>query len=137
MVLGRWLAAQPLRFYAVYDFWHTSPSFFLMRVGTLLALMLLTYAWCRWGAGHLGFSPVIELGRSSLLVYWVHIEFVYGRFSILPKRGVSIQTASLGLLSVFAAMLLLSLGRTQLKGRGAKVLDWFRPTVRPAGEPEG
>src|SRR5213080_882139 len=37
--LGRWLDAQPRQLYAVYDFWHTSPNFFLIRVGFLLAIL--------------------------------------------------------------------------------------------------
>ena len=78
----------PSQIYAVYDFWHTSPNFFLIRVGLLLAILSVTYAWCRWGAGQWGFSPLIQLGQTSLLVYWVHIEFVYGRLSIVPKHAV-------------------------------------------------
>ena len=93
-----------------------------MRVGMLLVILAAAYAWCRWGAGQWGFSPLIQLGQTSLLVYWVHIEFVYGRLSILPKHAVSIPTASLGLLTIFLAMLLLSVLRTRLKGRGADLL---------------
>ena len=58
----------------------------MTRVGILLVIAFLTYAWCRWGLATRGFSPLIQLGKTSLVVYWVHIEFVYGRFSILPKR---------------------------------------------------
>jgi len=128
--LGWWLDAQPRQLYAVYDFWHTSPNFFFIRVGILLAVLLGTYAWCRWGAGLWGFSPIIQLGQTSLLVYWVHIEFVYGRFSILPKRAMSFRAATLGLLAIFLAMLLLSLARTRLKGRGAEVRAWLRHPAR-------
>jgi uncharacterized membrane protein len=84
--LAHWLDARPRQLYAVYDFWHTSPNFFLIRVGLLLVILSVAYAWCRWGLGQWGFSPLIQLGQTSLLVYWVHIEFVYGRLSILPKR---------------------------------------------------
>jgi fucose 4-O-acetylase-like acetyltransferase len=133
-LLSNWLDALPVQLYAVYDYWHTGPNFFLARTGILLMILLACYAWCRWGPGEWGFSPIIQLGQTSLLVYWVHIEFVYGRFSILPKRGVSIQTASLGLLAIFIAMVLLSLARTRLKGRGAEVLGWFRRTAHPAQE---
>jgi hypothetical protein len=66
-------------------------------------------------AGTKRLQPIIQLGQTSLLVYWVHIEFVYGRFSILPKRGVSIPSATLGLLTIFLAMLGLSLLRTRYK----------------------
>ncbi len=123
---AHWLDAQPRQIYAAYDFWHTSPNFFLIRVGLLLVILAASYGWCRWGAGGWGFSPLIQLGRASLLVYWVHIEFVYGRLSILPKHSQTIRTASLGLLVIFLAMLLLAFLRTRLKGRGAEILSWFR-----------
>jgi uncharacterized membrane protein len=113
--LARWLDARQGQLYPVYDFWHTSPNFFLIRVGILLVVLLGSYAWCRWGLGTRGFSPLIQLGQTSLLVYWVHIEFVYGRVSILPKHGMSIRGASLGLLTIFTAMVLLSIARTRFR----------------------
>jgi uncharacterized membrane protein len=115
--LARRLDARP-QLYAVYDFWHTSPNFFLIRVGMLLMILTASYLWCRWGAGQWGFSPLIQLGQTSLLVYWVHIEFVYGRFSLLPKRSVGVGRASLGLLAIFLSMLLLSFLRTWSKEHG-------------------
>jgi uncharacterized membrane protein len=122
---ARWLEAQPRQFYAVNDYWRTSPSFFLIRVGMLLVILTAAYAWCRWGLGQWGFSPLILLGQASLLVYWVHIEFVYGRVSILPKRGLGIRGASVGLLIIFLAMLALAYVRTKTKGRGAELMAWF------------
>ena len=112
---GLALDATRWRFYAVYDFWHSSPEFFLIRCGLVLLVMLAAYAWCRWGFGTVGFSPLVQLGLTSLLVYWVHIEFVYGRFSLLPKKGCGIGTASVGVVAVFLGMLVLSLARTHLK----------------------
>jgi len=117
---ARWLDAQPHQFYATYDYWHTSPSFFLMRCGILLMILLLTYGWCRWGYAQKGFSPIIQLGQTSLLIYWVHIEFVYGRLSILPKGRCSIATATVGLVIIFVAMLALSIWRTRRKKRAVK-----------------
>jgi uncharacterized membrane protein len=124
-----WLDHAPHQVYAVYDYWHTSPNFVLARTGMLLVIAAASYAWCRWGAALVGFSPLIQLGQASLLVYWVHLEFVYGRASILPKRNVSIRTASGGLLLIFLAMLLLAFLRTRMKGRGSEVVALFR---RPA-----
>jgi hypothetical protein len=134
--LSQLLDAAPLRLYApaIYDYWHTSPEFFLMRCGILLTLVFLAYAWCRWGLGQKWFSPLIQMGNTSLLVYWVHIEFVYGRFSILRKNMQSIPMATLGLLVITAAMVLLSVARTRVKGHGAEVLAWFRRTLRPVAE---
>jgi len=122
--LSRWLDAQPRQLYPVYDYWHTSPNFFLIRVGMLLLILTASYVWCRWGFGQLGFSPPILLGQASLLVYWVHIEFVYGRLSILPKRAQGIGMASVGLLTITLAMLALAYWRTRTKGK--LIPAWLR-----------
>jgi uncharacterized membrane protein len=126
--LSMWFDARPKRLYAVYDYWHSSPSFFLARVGVLLMIVCLSFAWCRWGAPQRWFSPLVQIGQTSLLVYWVHIEFVYGRFSILAKRSQSIPMATMGLAIIFAAMVLLSIGRTRMKGRGGEILARLRET---------
>jgi uncharacterized membrane protein len=104
----------------VHDFWHTSLAFFVVRVGMLLVILWMSSLWCARGWGQRGFSPLIQLGQTSLLVYWVHIEFVYGKFSIVPKRVSTAATATLGLFAIFLAMLLLSLARTQWKSRRGK-----------------
>lgn len=115
----------PLALDPVHDFWHTSLTFFLIRVGILLVILWLSYAWCAYGWGQRGFSPLIQLGQASLLVYWVHIEFVYGKFSILPKRASSALAATFGLIAIFVAMLLLSLARTKWKVRRAQLGSRF------------
>jgi hypothetical protein len=130
---ARWADSLSFHLYPVYDFWHTSPAFFLIRIGILLVILLTAYAWCRWGLGQRGFSPLIQLGQTSLLVYWVHIEFVYGRLSILRKHAMSIRQASIGLASIFLAMLLLSIVRTRLKARKKAARSPARHAV--AGNP--
>jgi hypothetical protein len=100
-----------------------------MRCGILLIILFCVYAWCRWGLAQMGFSPVIQLGKTSLLVYWVHIEFVYGRLSILPKHKCTVLQASIGLLVIFLAMLALSLLRTSWKNRQAKAQKPAAATV--------
>src|SRR5271168_793047 len=124
----------PMRLYAVYDYWHTSPQFLLLRCGILLPIMFAAYVWCAWGLARNGLSPAIQLGKTSLLVYWVHIEFVYGRFSILPKRRCGIGEASAGLLAIFIAMLLLSIWRTNWKRRKKPVVAVTSPTQMPSVE---
>jgi uncharacterized membrane protein len=130
VALGIWLDARPVQLYAVHDFWHTSPNFFLVRTGVVMVILFAGYAWCRWGAGQWGFSPLIEMGKSSLLVYWVHIEFVYGGLSILPKRGVGIGAATAGLLAIFTAMTMLAVFRNRFQGRAGEIVAFFRRAVR-------
>ena len=130
--LSMLLDASPIRLYAVYDYWHSNPNFLLARCGVLLIILSLVYAWCKWGFAQKGFSPVIQLGQTSLLVYWVHIEFVYGRFSIMPKNGCTILRATMGLMIIFLAMLALSAFRARFKKGTVRAL---RPGVPAAAAP--
>ena len=121
-----------IQLFPIYDYWHTSPNFLMMRIGMLLMICLLAYGWTLglrqprpWAVR---FSPLIQLGQTSLLVYWVHIEFVYGRFSILPKRSVGIVTATRGLIEIFLFMLILSIARTHIDW---KKIAWNRISWKP------
>jgi hypothetical protein len=129
-----WIDAHAPQMYATYDYWHTSPNFFMARLGILMAMMPLAYAWCRWGLGEVGFSPLIQLGKTSLLVYWVHIIFVYGRLSIFPKRQQTVPVATLGILIIALAMLALSIVRTRSEGRGPEIRGWFRQKLGLAAQ---
>ncbi len=126
--LSNWFDARHLQFYPEYDYWHTSPNFFLARLAIILVIAFASYVWCRWGLGQVGFSPMIQMGQTSLLVYWVHIEFVYGRFSILKKQAQSIPMATLGFLIITTAMVLLSIARTRWTDHRAEILAWFKRT---------
>jgi hypothetical protein len=127
--------AFPIHLYATYDYWHSSPQFFLLRCGVLLLLFTFAYAWCRWGFGQKGFSPAIQLGTTSLLIYWVHIEFVYGRLSIIPKHRASIPLATLGIIVIFVAMLGLSIARTRWKSSHKNLKGAPTPSERPLSIP--
>ena len=118
IAVGRWCDRRPGQFYAIYSFWTTSPEFFLMRVGMLLLILMVVYGWCRWGAAGWHYSPLLQLGQTSLLVYWVHIEFVYGRMIVLPSHGNSLARASAGLLFISVFMMVLAAIRIEMKNPG-------------------
>ena len=126
LFLSRWLDGRPVQLYAAYDYWHTSPNFFLARVGIVMLIVLAGYAWCRWGLGAIGFSPWMQLGQTSLLVYWVHMDFVYGPLSLFDQQSQGIRGATLGLFEITVAMVLLSIARTRFKGRGPELWAWLR-----------
>jgi len=130
-VLALWLDSLPRTIYANYDFWHTSPNFFLIRVGLVAVILGGAYVWCRWGPGQIGFSPMIEMGKSSLLVYWVHIELVYGGLSIMKGHNYTIAQATFGLAVIFVSMVLMATIRNGSKGRGKEILAWIQRRGRP------
>jgi hypothetical protein len=54
-----------------------------------------------------------QLGKTSLLVYWVHVELCYGKaFSAFHKR-LSFRQATVGFVLMTAAMVGLSVLRTK------------------------
>ncbi len=79
MILAcQYFANQPYTIYAKSDFWLNSPAQVLSKVGVVLLMLALAFLWTRYGAKD-GWSWVRQFGTTSLLVYWVHIEMVYGR----------------------------------------------------------
>lgn len=66
------------------------------------------------------FGPVRQLGRTSLLMYWVHVELVYGHLAggyLLDLKGkLSFAQASVGVLALSLLMLGLSVFRTRYLG---------------------
>ncbi len=79
------------------EFWTSSPTYFFLRVGLLTALLPLGYAWehLPWRHKLSSWSPLAELGKASLFVYWIHVEMVYGFFSRPIRRALSVEQASL------------------------------------------
>lgn len=106
--VGYGLDHLPFQLYPVYDFWHTSPDFFLIRLGIVIIILAASDARCQMPALLTKSRALNLLGQHSLLVYWVHIEFVYGRLHILPRKAESILGATAGLAIITLAMLLLA-----------------------------
>ena len=75
----QYFANLPYTVYAKSDFWLNSPAQVLTKVGVILLMLALAFLWTRYGAKD-GWSWVRQFGTTSLLVYWVHIELVYGRW---------------------------------------------------------
>ncbi|HYT65927.1 MAG TPA: acyltransferase [Vicinamibacterales bacterium] len=87
------------------SFWTTSVSFFFMRLGLMIAAIGVAWVWeQRPGAG-LRWSPLQVLGRSSLFIYWIHVEMVYGIVSNPLHRAFSVGGAWVAL-GVFWVLML-------------------------------
>ena len=77
---GGWAVSHLPSLYADADFWSTSPAFFFIRLGIVVAGLPLAWALAA------SWEPLVTLGRSSLFVYWVHVELVYGVTGLPLKR---------------------------------------------------
>jgi len=104
--------------YAHSEFWTSSPSFFFLRTGIMTASIGLVYAWEQRRHETRLSRALRLLGQSSLFIYWIHVEMVYGLIS-LPLHGaltLGQAWAALGLFCLFM------LGCAVLKMR---VADWW------------
>lgn len=98
------------------EFWGGSPAFFLLRAGLIAAAIPVAYAWLmrptadRW-------SPLQQLGRTSLFIYWIHVELVYGLISLPIHKGLSLRAAWTALGAFTAFLLLCSIAKDRLVTR--------------------
>lgn len=113
ILLGRLLAYLPYSPYPQSSFWLDSPLLIFIKLGVILVILAGAYYWTE----HRGprWSWVQQLGTTSLLVYWVHTELVYGRWFYFWKAGLDAAHAALAAMAVILLMLALSTARTRWK----------------------
>jgi uncharacterized membrane protein len=75
--------------------WGDSLSLFLCRTGAMTTM--IPAAWLLVGRRSARSGPLVVFGQTSLFVYWVHVELVYGVFSYplklsLPRPAPSVAT---------------------------------------------
>jgi uncharacterized membrane protein len=96
------------------SFWTTSPAFLCLRVGVLTAAVAAAWAWTRRPWPRVSWSPLEVLGASSLFVYWIHIEMVYGLLATPLRKALPFPWAVLAYALFTAFMLWLTLVKLKL-----------------------
>ena len=126
IAFGGYLASYLPAIYAQTDFWTSSPTFFFLRLGVVITLLPLAYAWERrpWSDPQTRWTPLADLGRSSLFVYWIHVEMVYGTMSAAIHRRLTFEQA----LVAFVLFSTVLFGLARLKER--LVAQWRTGGVR-------
>ncbi len=130
---GAWvLSNSAIVIYPNSDFWVNSPGLILIKLGVLL--MLLSFSWL-WNLGmpEGQWSWIRQFGVTSLLVYWVHVELVYGRWLWFFKESLTLPQTVAAAICVTILMLGVSLVRTNW----ATVRLWLRAVWSPASTPGG
>jgi uncharacterized membrane protein len=82
--------------YADASFWTTSPTYFAIRTGAMMMTIAIMYAVGELFAGGAVGSVLARLGRSSLFVYWIHVELVYGYASWAIRRRLPLWGTAIG-----------------------------------------
>jgi uncharacterized membrane protein len=124
------LSNLPYSIYAKSEFWLNSPMMVLVKLGVVLIMLAVAYLWIQ-ATGVEKWSLFRQLGTTSLLVYWVHIELVYGRWFGIWKEGLSVAQVLTFTVLLVALMAVLSVMRTRIKSVGS----FFR--TQPAPRPRG
>ncbi|MEO7651297.1 MAG: hypothetical protein ABIZ80_12595, partial [Bryobacteraceae bacterium] len=81
------------------------------KLGVILWMLAFGFIWTRYAAGP-GWSWVAQLGTTSLLVYWVHIELVYGRWLGYWKESLDNASSFALACAIILLMLALSAAKT-------------------------
>jgi uncharacterized membrane protein len=129
ILASHYAARLPYSIYAKSEFWLNSPAQVLTKQGVTFLLLAAAFLWTRHVSKG-GWSWVRQLGITSLLVYWVHIELVYGRWLWFFKNGLTVPETMLIALSIILLMVALSTFKTH-RARVAMALSemgwWFTP----------
>jgi hypothetical protein len=113
------LSFVPFSLYPNSEFWLNSPALVLIKLGAVMILISFAWVWNLQSQGQ--WSWIRQFGMTSLLIYWVHVELVYGRLLGTLKESLTVGGTVVAFVAMAIAMLSLSLLRTNwssLKSRG-------------------
>jgi uncharacterized membrane protein len=113
---GAWVGAHLPPLHTNSSFWTTSISYFVFRIGLMIAMLGAAYFWLRRPTAW-RWSPALVLGTSSLFVYWVHLDLVYGGLARPLRRALPFGWVMVALAAFTAFMVGLTLVKNDLVAR--------------------
>lgn len=118
---GQYVANLPYAVYPKTNFWTDNPSLIFIRIGIALVILAGCYLWTAYLVAP-GWSWLQCLGRSSLLVYWVHLMLVYGPATAAWHTALSIPGTVIAVIAVIAAMVGLAAAWQGWQGRRRRAI---------------
>jgi fucose 4-O-acetylase-like acetyltransferase len=114
--------------YGKSEFWLNSPFMILIKLGVIMLMVAFAFVWNKHTAEQ--WSWVRQLGTTSLLVYWVHIELIYGRWLGFWHSNLSIAQCTVAAAAMIVLMVLISVARTH-RAQLREFLTAWRPQAQP------
>ena len=111
---GQYFSNLPFSIYSNANFWLNSPALVACKLGIALLLGAGAFLWTEYFSD--GWSWVRLLGTTSLAVYWVHVELLYGRWFSSYKGSLTIWECLAASAALLAAMV----------GMSAAIKRWRR-----------
>ncbi|HEY2843627.1 MAG TPA: heparan-alpha-glucosaminide N-acetyltransferase domain-containing protein [Bryobacteraceae bacterium] len=112
---GRYFSNLPFSIYPHANFWLDSPALVACKLGITLLLASAAFLWTEYLSD--GWSPVRVLGTTSLAVYWVHVELVYGRWFAAYKQNLTVWQCVEASAALALAMVGMSVALRTARGR--------------------
>jgi peptidoglycan/LPS O-acetylase OafA/YrhL len=135
LIVGAGLCSElPYSLYGQSDYWLNGPWLILIKSGVTLLVLAAAYLWTQHGSAP-GWSWMRQFGTTSLLVYWVHTEIVYGRWLWFWKENLTPAEAAAASCVVILFMLGLSLLKTHWKSVRSALLAFGNPFFEPRRVP--
>ena len=129
LIVGSQQLSELPSLYTKSEFWLNSPFMILIKMGAILLMVSFAYLWNKHTAEK--WSWVRQLGTTSLLVYWVHLELIYGRWLGAWHSNLGIGQCTVGAVAIIALMVTLSSARTHYP-QWRRFLSSARPQAEPA-----
>jgi hypothetical protein len=129
IVACQYLAQAPYSIYAASDYWLNSPAQVLTKQSVTLLMVAGAFVWTQYIAKD-GWSWVRQFGVTSLLVYWVHIELIYGRWMWFFKNNLTVaQTVVTAILVILFMLAISTLKTYRVQARAAllEMASWSTP----------
>lgn len=126
IVGGQYFSNISYSLYSKSEFWLDSPGLTVIKLGVVMVIIAFAFLWTEYAVGN-SWSWLRQLGTTSLLVYWVHIELVYGRWFGAWKESLGNLECGIYAAILVAAMLGLSVlrGRWSTQRLMSAVAPWF------------
>ncbi len=110
---GQYFSNMPYSLYTRSEFWLDGPWLIIIKLGVLLLILAFSFLWTRHSGTN--WSWIRQFGVTSLLVYWVHIELMYGRWLWFLKEQLTVGQTVAAAAAFMGLMLLISVARTNWK----------------------
>ena len=95
-------------------FWTTSPAYFFLRAGLTTMAIAAAYLWTSRFVRRGQWSPLMQLGWTSLFIYWIHVELIYGLISRPIHRTLSLPQAVVAYVFFTGFMLVCSIAKERI-----------------------
>lgn len=104
------LSFVPASIYPHSDFWLDNPTLIFIKLGAVLMLVAFSWVW-NLNIPEGSFSGIRQVGTASLIVYWVHVELIYGSVFWKLKDSLTVPQTVLAALMTIAVMVGLAVVR--------------------------